>query len=84
MLKHGRSGDVLDVLLMEKELFSSRKAALSAIMNGFVLVDGTKITKAGKNISVLSKIELIPSYKPSRYVRPWRYQARKGFERVRY
>jgi 23S rRNA (cytidine1920-2'-O)/16S rRNA (cytidine1409-2'-O)-methyltransferase len=58
----------LDVLLMEREIFSSRKAALSAIMNGFVLVDGTKITKAGKNVSVLSKIELIPSFKPSRYV----------------
>ncbi len=58
----------LDVLLLEKEFFASRQAVISAIMNGFVLVDGEKVTKAGKSVSVLSKIELIPSFKPCHFV----------------
>ncbi len=58
----------LDAILIEQKIFPSRQAALSAIMNGFVLVDGIKVTKAGKSINVLSKIELIPSFKPSCYV----------------
>jgi 23S rRNA (cytidine1920-2'-O)/16S rRNA (cytidine1409-2'-O)-methyltransferase len=37
-------------------------------MEGLVLVDGVKVTKPGKNVTPLAKIELIPSYQVNRYV----------------
>lgn len=49
----------LDVLLVSKELFTSREQAKRAIMAGDVLVDNQKKTKPGENVSTESKIEII-------------------------
>jgi 23S rRNA (cytidine1920-2'-O)/16S rRNA (cytidine1409-2'-O)-methyltransferase len=58
----------LDVLVVEKGLLSSREVAQAAIMDGAILVDGKKVTKPGQQIDLLAKLELIPSYKPKRFV----------------
>jgi 23S rRNA (cytidine1920-2'-O)/16S rRNA (cytidine1409-2'-O)-methyltransferase len=58
----------LDLLTLERGLFTSRQKAVTAIMDGSVLVDGVKVTKPGKNISERSTVELIPSYSESQFV----------------
>jgi 23S rRNA (cytidine1920-2'-O)/16S rRNA (cytidine1409-2'-O)-methyltransferase len=37
-------------------------------MDGGILVDGEKVTKPGKNVPILAKIELLDSFQESRYV----------------
>jgi len=64
MSKHER----LDLLVIARGLLASRQAARTAIMDGAVLVNGEKITKPGQNIDLSAKIELIPSFKPARFV----------------
>lgn len=46
----------LDLLLIEQELFKSRSEAISAIMNGKVLVNDKIIIKAGTLVALTSKI----------------------------
>jgi 23S rRNA (cytidine1920-2'-O)/16S rRNA (cytidine1409-2'-O)-methyltransferase len=58
----------LDVLVVERGLLPSRQAARAAIMEGFVLVNGEKVTKPGQNIDILARLELIPSFKTKKFV----------------
>ncbi len=58
----------LDLLVVERGLCSSRQKATTAIMDGGILVDGEKVTKPGKNVPILAKIELLASFQESRYV----------------
>lgn len=58
----------LDLLVLERGLFTSRQIAQTAIMTGCVLVDGKKLTKPGQTINATAKIELIPSYQVPRFV----------------
>ena len=46
----------LDVLLVEKNLVSSRERAKSSIMAGLVFVDNKKIDKAGTLVSTTANI----------------------------
>jgi 23S rRNA (cytidine1920-2'-O)/16S rRNA (cytidine1409-2'-O)-methyltransferase len=61
-------GQRLDLLLLEKGLFKSRQKATTAIMEGFVVVDGVKVTKPGQSVPPGAKVELVPSYQESKYV----------------
>lgn len=49
----------LDVILVERGFFDSRQVARTNIMCGNVIVDGTKITKAGEKINCDLKIEIL-------------------------
>ena len=60
--------DRLDNLLIERALFSSREAARTAIMDGAIIVNGTKITKAGTSTATDAIIEIIKSYNLCPYV----------------
>ncbi|MFW5999271.1 MAG: TlyA family RNA methyltransferase [Halanaerobiaceae bacterium] len=48
----------LDVLLAEREEFSSRSRAKKAIMAGEIFVDGERIDKAGTRVDRCSKVEV--------------------------
>jgi 23S rRNA (cytidine1920-2'-O)/16S rRNA (cytidine1409-2'-O)-methyltransferase len=54
-------GQRLDLLLLEQGLFKSRQKATTAIMEGFVVVDGVKVTKPGQSVPPGAKVELVPS-----------------------
>ncbi len=56
----------IDLLLHERGMFASREAARTAIMDGAVLVDGTKVTKPGVSIREDAVIELTGSWKEIR------------------
>ncbi len=58
----------LDLLLVEEGHFASREAARTAIMDGGILVNGNKVTKAGTAIKPGSKIEILSAYKEKPYV----------------
>jgi len=58
----------LDTLLVNRAMFASREAARTAIMDGAILVDGQKITKAGTAIGETAVIEIIKSYNLCPYV----------------
>ena len=58
----------LDLLVLELELFESRKEAQTAIMDGWVLVDGEKCTKVGTNIDTEANITLKTGFKKKAYV----------------
>ncbi len=47
----------LDVLLVERNIITSRERAKACIMEGKVYVDGQKIDKAGEKVSIEAKIE---------------------------
>ncbi len=47
----------LDVLLVEKNIISSREKAKACIMEGKVYVDGQKVDKAGEKVSIDANIE---------------------------
>lgn len=47
----------LDVLLVEKNIISSREKAKACIMEGKVYVDGQKVDKAGEKVSIDADIE---------------------------
>ncbi len=61
-------GKRLDLLLEEQGFCPSRQVARTAIMNGAVLVNGQKITKAGTLIKEGAKIELTSSFQNPKYV----------------
>jgi 23S rRNA (cytidine1920-2'-O)/16S rRNA (cytidine1409-2'-O)-methyltransferase len=61
-------GQRLDLLVLERGLFKSRQKATTAIMEGFVIVDGVKVTKPGQNVPAGANVELIASYQESKYV----------------
>jgi len=61
-------GQRLDLLVLAKALFKSRQKATTAIMKGFVLVDGVKVTKAGQIVPMEASIALVPSYRENKYV----------------
>jgi len=63
-----KNKDRLDNILLSRAMFPSREAARTAIMDGAILVDGEKITKAGQAISEGAKIEIIKSYNLCPYV----------------
>ena len=46
----------LDILLVEKGIFSSRERAKTSIMAGKIFVDGRRVDKAGEKVSVDSEI----------------------------
>lgn len=52
---------------MERGLFSSRETARTAIMDGAILVNGEKHTKAGMPVSATAKIDLIESYARNKF-----------------
>jgi 23S rRNA (cytidine1920-2'-O)/16S rRNA (cytidine1409-2'-O)-methyltransferase len=58
----------LDLLCVDLGVFKSREKAISAIMNGQILVDGIKITKPGKIVRTSSTVETIPSFRENKYV----------------
>jgi 23S rRNA (cytidine1920-2'-O)/16S rRNA (cytidine1409-2'-O)-methyltransferase len=58
----------LDNILVSRAMFPSREAARTAIMDGAILVDGMKITKAGTAIGEGAAIEIIKSYNLCPYV----------------
>lgn len=49
----------LDVLLVEKAIFTSRERARENVEKGNILVDGKKVDKCSKKIDINSKIEFI-------------------------
>lgn len=61
-------GQRLDLLLVEKGLFPSREVAQAAIMDGGIIVNGEKITKAGTSIQLDAKIEITSDWQPRKYV----------------
>ncbi len=61
-------GQRLDLLLVEKGLFPSREVAQAAIMDGGIIVNGEKITKAGTSIAPDAKIEVTSDWQPRKYV----------------
>lgn len=56
----------LDLLLEEKGLCSSRQLARTAIMDGAVLVNGEKITKAGAQVRDDANIELTGAWRETK------------------
>jgi 23S rRNA (cytidine1920-2'-O)/16S rRNA (cytidine1409-2'-O)-methyltransferase len=58
----------LDNLLVERQLFASREAARTAIMDGAIIVNGEKVTKAGAATSVEAEIQIVKSYNLCPYV----------------
>jgi 23S rRNA (cytidine1920-2'-O)/16S rRNA (cytidine1409-2'-O)-methyltransferase len=58
----------LDNLLLSRKMFPSREAARTAIMDGAILVDGAKVTKAGTPIAESAVVEIIKSYNLCPYV----------------
>jgi 23S rRNA (cytidine1920-2'-O)/16S rRNA (cytidine1409-2'-O)-methyltransferase len=58
----------LDLLLEKEGFFSSRQSARTAVMEGFVLVNGIKITKPGTLIKDGARIELTKEALPQKYV----------------
>jgi 23S rRNA (cytidine1920-2'-O)/16S rRNA (cytidine1409-2'-O)-methyltransferase len=60
--------DRLDNLLIERALFTSREAARTAIMDGAIIVNGAKVTKAGAATATDAVIEIIKSYNLCPYV----------------
>ncbi|MDP4178275.1 MAG: S4 domain-containing protein, partial [Bacillota bacterium] len=47
----------LDILLVNKGLFSSRERAKASIMAGEVLVDGKRVDKCGEKVKTTANIE---------------------------
>jgi 23S rRNA (cytidine1920-2'-O)/16S rRNA (cytidine1409-2'-O)-methyltransferase len=60
--------DRLDNMLVSRAMFPSRETARTAIMDGAILVDGQKITKAGAPVSEGAVIEIVKSYNLCPYV----------------
>lgn len=58
----------LDQILVDRQIFSSRESARTAIMDGGILVNGEKVTKPGQATSVEAKIEVVASYIRCPYV----------------
>jgi len=58
----------LDVALVEQGIFDTRQEAQTAIMDGAVLVNNEKVTKAGTSVSESDKIELRPGFAKQKYV----------------
>lgn len=47
----------LDILLVEKGIFSSRERARASVMSGEIFVDGVRVDKCGEKVKVSSNIE---------------------------
>lgn len=58
----------LDQHLLDLALFKSREEARTAIMDGAIIVNGEKVTKAGESVTESDKVELIESYKRCPFV----------------
>lgn len=58
----------LDLALVEQGFFTTRPEAQTAIMDGAVLVNNEKVTKAGTSVSNMDKIELRPGFTKQKYV----------------
>ncbi|MBA3857922.1 MAG: TlyA family rRNA (cytidine-2'-O)-methyltransferase [Cyanobacteria bacterium PR.3.49] len=58
----------LDTLVVERGLFATKESARTAIMEGFVLVDGKPVTKPGQSVKTECAVSLSASYQPPRYV----------------
>ncbi len=61
-------GQRLDQKLIELGLFASRQQAQAAIMDGGILVNGEKVTKAGTPVAPDAKVEVTTSWQPQKYV----------------
>jgi len=49
----------LDVIVVDRGILLSRERAKENIISGNIFVDGIRVTKSGKKIDILSKIEFI-------------------------
>jgi 23S rRNA (cytidine1920-2'-O)/16S rRNA (cytidine1409-2'-O)-methyltransferase len=58
----------LDLALVEQGFFRTRQEAQTAIMDGAVLVNNEKVTKAGASVSGADKIALRPGFTKQKYV----------------
>ena len=58
----------LDQILLDRGLFPSRETARTAIIDGGVIVNGEKITKAGYAVRIDAQIELLERFKKAPYV----------------
>jgi len=54
----------LDALLVERELFKTRQRAQAAILAGNILVDGQKVTEAGKRVDESAEIKVLGDPNP--------------------
>lgn len=61
-------GQRLDQKLIELGLFASRQQAQAAIMDGGILVNGEKVTKAGTPVAPDAKVEVTASWQPQKFV----------------
>ncbi|MBS2005824.1 MAG: TlyA family RNA methyltransferase [Cyanobacteria bacterium SZAS TMP-1] len=68
MKDKAKSKERLDNLLVARAMFPSRESARTAIMDGAILVNGQKVTKAGTAIAEDATIEIIKSYNLCPYV----------------
>ncbi|MBX9694877.1 MAG: TlyA family RNA methyltransferase [Cyanobacteria bacterium] len=68
MQKNKKSRSRLDIALVDRQLFDTRREAQTAIMDGAVFANGQKVTKAGATVFDTDKIELKAGYIKSRYV----------------
>lgn len=55
-------------MVVERGLFPTKESARTAIMNGFVLVDGKTVTKPGQAVKIECAVMLSSSYQPPKYV----------------
>jgi len=67
MTKAGKS-ERLDTVVVERGLFATKESARTAIMEGFVLVDGKPVTKPGQAVKTECSVMLSAAYQPPRYV----------------
>ncbi|MBK9620391.1 MAG: TlyA family RNA methyltransferase [Candidatus Obscuribacter sp.] len=58
----------LDQILLDRGLFPSRETARTAIIDGGVIVNGEKITKAGYAVRIDAQIEVLERFKKAPYV----------------
>lgn len=59
-----KKGERLDIVLVNRGVFESRARAQAAIMEGNILVNGTRITKAGTAVSPDSEIQILGQKMP--------------------
>lgn len=58
----------LDQILLDRGLFPSRESARTAIIDGGIIVNGEKITKAGFAVRIDAQIEVLERFKKAPYV----------------
>jgi 23S rRNA (cytidine1920-2'-O)/16S rRNA (cytidine1409-2'-O)-methyltransferase len=70
----------LDLLIVEMGLLPSRQVAQTAIMDGGVLVNGNKVTKPGTAVKPDANIELVGSWRDTRFASRGGYKLEKALQ----